>query len=229
MKQKIKFIYIFIGFFTIISTSCKDDFLKENFGFSAVGESIIYISPAWEESDYQFQCAGLGNSKFTIETKPDWLQIKELTGNFENDIATIYCKANEDKDFSTYGIYIDQLVVKANEKKYAIPVYYVNEGEPKFKTNSTFNITYEGSFLIQNIGKGVLLWDIVSMPYWLKLTYIEKDPSVSSNICIMENQAINIHFGIFSVYELNGTVTDTIIFKTNDKNNSIFKVAVRNK
>ena len=142
----------------IFTFSCSDEFINEKLDISGVAISAVIISPEWETDDYQFQCEGAGNADFIIESKPEWLNTDAVTGKFVNSIATIHVKASLDPRYSNTGIYADQMMITAGGKKYAVPLYYINEGTPAIQVNRTFEISYNNFYnqmQISNSGNGI--------------------------------------------------------------------------
>ena len=211
----------------ILTFSCSDEFINEKLDISGVAISAVIISPEWETDDYQFQCEGAGNANFIIESKPEWLNTDAVTGKFVNSIATIHVKANIDPRYSNTGIYADQMMITAGGKKYAVPLYYINEGTPAIQVNRTFEISYNNFYnqlQISNSGNGILLWDIVSMPEWLTVN-IEQFNAMSLMLGKDASAAIPFLFNLEKAVQ-NDNLTGTILLKTNDKNNPLVTIQV---
>ncbi len=225
MKRIIKnCILLSIAIFTF---SCSDEFINEKLDISGVAISAVIISPEWETDDYQFQCKGAGNADFIIESKPEWLSTDAVTGKFVNSIATIHVKANLESRYSNTGIYADQMMITAGGKKYAVPLYYINEGTPAIQVNRTFEISYNNFYnqmQISNSGNGILLWDIVSMPEWLTVNTGQFD---SMSLMLGKDASASIPF-LFNLEKAvqNDNLTGTILLKTNDKNNPLVTIQV---
>ena len=211
----------------ILTFSCSDEFINEKLDISGVAISAVIISPEWETDDYQFQCEGAGNADFIIESKPEWLSADAVTGKFVNSIATIHVKANLEYRYSNTGIYADQMMITAGGKKYAVPLYYINEGPPAIQVNRTFEISYNNFYnqmQISNSGNGILLWDIVSMPEWLTVNTGQFD---SMSLMLGKDASASIPF-LFNLEKAvqNDNLTGTILLKTNDKNNPLVTIQV---
>ena len=215
MKTLIK--QITLAIIAVVIFSCSDKFVNETIGISGVATSAIIISPAWENDDYQFQCGGAGNADFTIDSKPQWLIIENNSGKFSGGIATITCRANEYDKYSNTGVYIDQMLVIANGEKYAVPLYYINEGEPHVAAPANFEISYyydNSSLTLGNTGDGILLWDIISMPEWLSLDTANLN---INNLLIAQHASAQIPFVINSNTSLTNNLNGVIVLRTNDK------------
>lgn len=206
--------------------SCSDEFIKEKPGISGVATSAIIISPDWETDEYEFSCEGVDNADFTVTSKPEWLILEKLTGKFQDSIATVYGLATKEPRYSNIGFYIDQMVVKADGKQYAVPVYYITEGNPKVQVDREFEIiptNYNQSMQITNTGEGILLWDLLSLPSWLTINESQFNPS--SLILAKGNAALlPISFNMQAATQSN--LTGTIRLKTNDKNHPTVEIAV---
>lgn len=212
---------------TVLSIySCSDDFVNERLDISGVAESAIIISPSWEADDYQFRCEGAGNAAFSITSKPGWLSTDDNSGSFVNGIATIHCKANAVADYSKTGIYIEQMLVEAGEKTYAVPVYYITEGDPSVEVSRTLNISYNNyntPLRISNTGNGILLWDIKAMPDWLS---IDMDNLHVESLMLGEGAEALVPFILNAEKAIQGDPAGTIILETNDKNNPEIEISV---
>lgn len=210
---------------TIAFFSCSDDFVNDKLTISGVATSAVIISPEWEADDYEFKCEGVKDADFTISSKPEWLILDSQSGKFTDSIATIHGSANTDPLFSKVGIYIDQMIVNTNGKTYAVPVYYITEGNPSVRVNRTFEIAYNSNsqLSISNTGDGVLLWDIVSMPDWLTVNLSQ----ISPTSVILGNGAVaSVPFILDAKAAVQNGLTGTIVLKTNDKNNPLIEIAV---
>ena len=225
MKRIIKSIILLSV--TILIFSCSDEFLNEKLNISGVATSAVIISPEWETDDYQFQCEDAGNADFVIESKPEWLSIETNSEKFVNSIATIHAKANTDSRFSKTGIYIDQMLITSNRKKFAVPLYYINEGNPSAQVSRTFEINYNNynnQLQISNSGDGVLLWDIVSLPEWLT---VNMDQFNEMSLILGKDASASIPFNFDLEKAIqNNILTGLIVLITNDKNNPQIEIQV---
>ena len=206
--------------------SCSDEFINEKLDISGVASSAIIISPDWDASDYQFKCKGVDNADFTVDSKPDWLILDSNSGKFTDSIATIYGSANPEPRFSKTGFYVDQMLINTAGKKYAIPLYYIIEGNPSVQVNQTFEINYKNynnQLQISNSGDGILLWDIVSMPYWLTVNMSQFN-LMSVILGKGASATLPLTFDIQAAVQNN--LKGTIVLKTNDKNNPLVEIAV---
>ncbi len=224
MKWFLKIIIFSLS--VLIFFSCSDDFVNERLDISGVSTSAIVISPTWEADDYQFYFEGVGNAEFNIDTKPDWMVSDYNSGQFVNDTAIIHCKANTNPDFSKTGIYIDQMLLTASSKKYAVPVYYITEGNPETQVNRTLEINYNNynnRLQISNSGNGILIWDIVSMPAWLNVDMNQFD---LTSVILGQEASASIPFILDAEKAIQSSSTGTIVIATNDKNNPQIEIAV---
>lgn len=211
----------------VLFFSCSDDFVNERLEISGVAASFVIISPDWEAGEYQFKCEGAGNSGYVIESKPEWLIAEDLSGRFFDDVAIIHCKASAKAEYSKTGVYIDQMIITSGEKKYAVPVYYITEGNPSVQVARTFEINYNNysnQLQISNSGEGILLWDIAAMPDWLR---VDMDQFNMMSVMLGKGTTASVPFILdaekaASASSLNGKLT----LVTNDKNNALVDIAV---
>lgn len=210
---------------TIAIFACSDEFVNEKIDISGVAQSAIIISPDWDADDYQFKCEGVGNADFTINSKPDWLILDANSGKFTDSIATIHGSANAEPRFSKTGFYVDQMIVTASGKKYAVPLYYITEGDPSVQVNRAFEISYNNynQLQISNSGDGILLWDIVSMPPWLTVNMGQFD---LMSVILGKGAIANLPLSFDVQYAVQNNLKGTIVLKTNDKNNPLIEIAV---
>ncbi|HZL10640.1 MAG TPA: hypothetical protein VFC65_11640 [Prolixibacteraceae bacterium] len=215
------FLTVILAFF-----SCSDEFINEKLDISGVAESAIIISPEWDPDDYQFKCEGVENADFSINSKPDWLIVDSNSGKFADSLATIHGSANPEPRFSKTGIYVDQMLITTFGKKYAIPVYYITEGNPSVEVNRAFEISYNNysnELQISNSGNGILLWDIVSIPYWLTVNMSQFN---LMSVILGEGAATTLPFTFDIQAAVQNNMKGTIVLKTNDKNNPLVEIAV---
>lgn len=224
MNHFLKIILIISSAFTFFS--CNDDFVNEKLEVSGVATSAIILSPEWDAGDYQFKCQGVKEGGFTITAKPEWLVLESNSGEFHDSIATIHASANVEPLFSKTGIYNDQMMMKADGKTFAVPVYYINEGNPTVMVVKTITISdnnFNDALHISNSGDGILFWDIISTPDWLA---VDRSHLSASSLLLEQGDDVNIPltFNIQAVTQSN--LTGTIVLKTNDKNNPLVEIAV---
>ncbi|GHU72046.1 hypothetical protein FACS189413_14580 [Bacteroidia bacterium] len=218
--------YIAFTFITVLVFSCSDKFLDETLDIAGIATSAIIISPEWESGNYQFQCENVGNSDFTIESKPQWLTVDNNSGKFADGIATITCQANYQDKYAKTGIYIDQMMVVAGGKKYAIPLYYINEGEPRIAAPASLTIrysNYSNTLTIGNTGDGILLWDVISLPEWLT---IDRSQRSINNLMIAQNGSAAIPFTFNPNAVITNDLSGVVVLRTNDKTKPTISIAV---
>ncbi|HAH22972.1 MAG TPA: hypothetical protein DCL77_04285 [Prolixibacteraceae bacterium] len=206
--------------------SCSDEFVNDKLTISGVAASAIIISPEWEADDYEFKCEGVGNADFTITSQPEWLILDSNSGKFTDSIATIHGSANPEPRFSKIGFYVDQMIINASGKQYAVPVYYITEGNPSVQVDRTFEIAstnYSNVLQISNSGDGVLLWDILSMPDWLTVNMSQFSPT---SLILGKGAAASVPFTFNVQAAVQNNLKGTIVLKTNDKNNPLVEIAV---
>ncbi len=210
--------------------SCSNEFLDENLTRETTpsGVSEILISPNWQELSYQFSCPGMSNADFKIVKKPDWLQITTLSGKLKNGFAKISCKAVENSAFSKHGIYMDKMEVNVGEKTFWIPVSYLSEGDPQVQMVDRLEISATGYnypiLRIQNVGPGILCWNIASMPEWLEVDTLRINNSISS--IIPTNGIYELPLKIKPNSPISNNMAGSIVLTTNDKNNSEVTIVV---
>ncbi|MDL2322378.1 hypothetical protein LJC52_00135 [Bacteroidales bacterium OttesenSCG-928-A17] len=212
--------------------SCTNDFLNENLESSVVpaGESAVIISPEWEPGDYQFYLPGVGNVDFEIITTPSWLQINSRTGELVNSQATIHCSATKRSDFDKIGIYLDKMEVLAENRKFYVPVAYITEGNPTIQVQKSLTISdYYCNLRVSNPGKGVLIWDIVSLPDWLT---VNTDNSITditgiTNPITSPYSSTSLYLTFNSNIKIKEDLAGTIVLQTNDKNNPRVEIDVK--
>jgi hypothetical protein len=164
-------------------SSCSDSFLNDNPELlnTSYGERyVIYVSPKWDMLDFPIDCPPAGNARFSLSNVPAWLNVSSESGQFTDGRAYISCSASANPDFVEKGIYIVSITINIEGvRKYAIPVYYVNE-DSFFSGNS--ELGYESDFIdfggadtvrqfrFWNSGDGMLLWEIVDCPEWITVS-----------------------------------------------------------
>lgn len=218
--------YIFPLSLTLLFFSCNDEFVNEKINISGVATSAIIISPDWESDNYQFQYEETGNEDFVIKSKPDWMVIDNASGNFVNGIATIHMKANAEPRYSETGIYIDQMIISSENKEIAVPLYYISEGSPEVQTSQTLEINYNNytnQMQITNLGDGILLWDIVSIPNWFSVNMNQFN---FTSLLLGKDATATVPFTFNAEAAVQSDLNGTIVLKTNDEKNPIVKIAV---
>ncbi|SHF40303.1 hypothetical protein SAMN05444274_10591 [Mariniphaga anaerophila] len=223
MKKTCQNIILF--FAVLLLFACNDEFLNESLDVSDVGASMIIISPTWTAGDYMFSINGAGSADFEIVSKPHWLKVDSNTGTFINGMAIIHCEADVEPRFSELGIYADQMLVSVNDKKYAVPLYYITEGDPSVEVIKTLEVNYSGEtkLKISNKGDGILVWDIVDMPEWLE---VNLDGFVPMSVFLGRDADAYVPFTVNVEKAINSGLSGTIVLQTNDRNNLMIQVPV---
>lgn len=207
--------------------SCSDEFVNDKLDISGVAESAIILSPEWEADDYEFKCKGVKSAEFTILSQPEWLILDSRSGNITDSIATVHASASTDPRFSKIGFYVDQMIVEANDKQYAVPVYYITEGSPAVQVNSSFEINYNNYnnvLQISNTGDGILLWDINSIPNWLTIDMNQFSPS---SVILGKGLTASLPLSLNIQAAMQNNLQGTIVLQTNDKNKPLVEIAVK--
>jgi hypothetical protein len=135
-------------------------------------------------------------------------------------------KQQQTPRYEKTGIYIDQMLVSSGGKKYAVPVYYVTEGDPAVQVNRTFEISFNNfnnQLQISNSGNGILLWDIVSMPDWMNVNMQQFD---AMSLMLGKDASAFIPFNFDAQKSIQGELKGEIILKTNDKKNELIRISV---
>jgi len=200
-------------------TSCSKDFLDQ--GLTPVsfpiGLSNIYVSPNWQSADYQFKLPAIKDADYEILSKPSWLNIASVSGQLSDSIAIVQCSATRNSSFDAVGVYTDFMTVRANNIDYKVPVAYITEGNPSIQVQSSLTLSYSPygyiSLPIQNIGAGILIWQITSMPDWLTLDISHLD---INGLYISQNNWYDIPFLVKTDMASSGTLTGKIVLSTND-------------
>ena len=201
-------------------TSCSNDFLDENLTIVSlpVGVSDIYISPDWQSSNRIFKLPALKDADYEIVSKPSWLKVGSVSGHISDSIAFVECSAETNSAFSSVGVYMDFMTVKAEGSNYKVPIAYITEGNPTVQVQSTVTLSYSTygypSLQIQNTSLGILIWNIVSMPDWLAIDTARLE---FGGIYIYQNNSYNIPLKILAGENTSGSLTGTIVLSTNDK------------
>jgi len=205
--------------------SCSDEFVNEKSTISGVAASAIIISPEWEADDYEFKCEGIKTGEFTINSKPGWLILDSSAGEFTDSIATVHGTVETVSGYASPGVYVDQMVITTGGKQYAVPIYYITEGTPSVQLSHSFEIAYNNynPLQISNTGDGILLWDVVSMPEWLKVDQGQFDPT---SFMIAKGRIASLPLILDSKAALQNSLTGTLVLKTNDKSHPLVEIAV---
>lgn len=200
-------------------TGCSNDFLSENLTPVSYpfGASNIYISPDWQSANYQFKLPSLKDADYEIVSKPSWLNIGSSNGHMSDSIAIIQCSASKNSAYSTVGVYMDFMTVKAEGNNHKIPVSYITEGNPTVQIQNTVTISsaYGSPYLqIQNAGNGILIWNLVSMPDWLAIDTARLE---LKGVFIAPYNSYNIPLKLKPNGNSTGYLTGSIVISTNDK------------
>lgn len=232
--MKNNYLHFIIAGMLLLVYSCSNDFLNENIDPEEfpTGESGIIISPDWITSDYQFSCPIAKSVEFTIEKAPEWMQVVSKSGELiytpsdnpgttPRSIGIIQAKATANPAYAKYGVYIDNMKIKADGKTYNIPVYYVSEGEPAVEVNRTLTINYNSYYYaniqIQNTGNGILIWNLVSLPSWLNVNMDLFNPG---GLIVPSGQTYQLPLilDINNIHNSN-SLNGSIVLSTNDESN----------
>lgn len=208
-------------------TACTNDFLNENLTPVSlpVGVSNIYISPDWKSSDRMFKLPSLKDADYKIVSKPSWLTVGSVSGHLSDSIAIIQCSATKNSAFSSVGVYMDFMTVKAEGNNYKVPVIYITEGNPTVQVQSSITLSYNTygypTLQIQNTGLGILIWNITSMPDWLAVDTARLE---SNGLYISQYNSYNIPLKIIPGKNTSGSLTGKIVLSTNDKEHPIVSI-----
>jgi hypothetical protein len=232
--MKNNYLHIIIAGILLLAHSCSNDFLNENIDPEKfpTGESAIIISPDWITSDYQFSCPIAKSVEFTIEKAPEWMQVASKSGELiytpsdtpgttPRSIGIIQAKAIANPAYAKFGVYIDNMKIKADGKIYNIPVYYISEGNPAVEVNRTLTLNYNSYYYanlqIQNTGNGILIWNLVSLPSWLDVNMELFNPG---NLIVPSGQAYQLPLAldINNIHNSN-SLNGSIVLSTNDESN----------
>ena len=226
---------ISVSIVLILAFSCSDDFIKDEPNVFREINPIV-ISPDWQAQDYAILCDGVGNAKFTVVHAPAWLKISNRSGQFTNNVAMLNCKANTHKDFSEVGIYHSMITLSVEGKKNrAVPVMYINEGNPKIEIASRVTVSYDNpnsaSLLVKNTGEGILLWTVIQRPKWLLIyddMYGTSDIIEDYSVFVLPangTKYVKLSFNPSATYSEN--LSGKIVIQTNDKNKPAVEVDVQ--
>ncbi len=203
-------------------TGCSNDFLNENLTPDSftLGISNLYISPDWESSNYLFMLPPIKEADYEIVSKPSWLNVGSVNGQLSDSMAVVHCSASRNLDFQAVGVYLDFMTVRADGLNYKVPVAYITEGNPEVQVQSTLTLSYNNNYnpnlSIQNIGYGILLWEIISMPDWLVVDTNRLDAN-ALYLSPYETFNLPLRFKLDSLRT--GVLTGTVVIATNDKVN----------
>jgi len=224
MKHTIKNI-ILLTLYCLL-TNCSNDFLNQDITSDrfSLGNSNIYISPDWQSSNKQFKLSGVKTADYEIVSKPSWLNVGSLTGHISDSIAMVQCSATKKPEYSSVGVYMEFMTVKANGKNYKVPVGYLIEGKPIAQVSSSINLSMSNPTLsIMNTGPGILLWDIVSMPSWLAIDYSR---IITNTLFIVQNNSCNLPLILTPPQNATGILNGTIVLTTNDSQHARIEISV---
>lgn len=225
MSNIFKQILFFIA--PLLFFSCSNDFIKESLNIDGVSNTPLIVSPEWEPGEYQVRCKGAGNADFIVENIPGWMDLETTDGKFENEIATIRCSATFKPDFSKTGIYIEQIILSTDAGKYAVPVYYISEGDPVIQVPQEIDLAAlhsgNGQLKITNTGDGILLWRLVSIPEWT--TYID-DFYAPPAAFLTKGFSTELLFSFDADKAVENNFTGKIVLASNDKNHSLVEINV---
>jgi hypothetical protein len=217
----------------VIVFACNNDFLSNEPELSSLNAATeIYISPEKDAGNYSIHVPMAGNARFRIDKTPDWLSVETLSGQFENNVATIYCSASIHKDFSGRGIYKSSMVLDIEGYgKTPVPVSYVTEGNPaiEFETHITFqDDNHNASLIIKNKGEGILLWSLAEKPDWIAINKPEIPSGALSNYVFMipRNEEFEIDLSHTLEMPISDDLTGKILIINNDKGNPLYEVTV---
>ena len=215
--------YTLISFSLIALIACNDDFLTETNKTPPVADTSIIVSPEEDTKNYLVYYYDAGDAKFSIVNAPEWLMLSSKTGQFNNGIAQINCKAKVWNAFSNYGIYHSSITLKIENKgEYIVPVSYSKIGNPIIETKSSLAFLFEApwvTFHIRNKGEGILIWEVAECPEWIDISSgIQSVGGSSLNIIPQNGESyvyLNHKHGV-SVQDKN---PGRIVIRSNDKNN----------
>lgn len=221
----------------LILTSCDNSFLNDTGDdklITKAGNSSIILSPNWETGTYLFSCPVKRDAEFTIEDAPEWLELESTSGllqfvsstdnnqsSISESVGQITARAKPNKAFSKIGVYLDYLTVNVQGiGKFRIPVYYITEGNPSIQVDKTLTTTYNSyspfELLIKNSGKGILYWQLVSMPSWLSVDYGRIMDQTISLVPAEEYTYLPLKLNVDKL-DVTGMLTGELVMRTNDK------------
>ena len=228
MKNLVRHITVLIVI--SLAFSCNDDFLYEEMEH----EASITISPDWPTQDYSIYFPNVGNAKYKVIKKPDWLKISSPSGQFTNGFATLKCKANTYGDFSDFGIYYAYMTLEVEGKgNKTILIEYFVEGNPAVKTENFVTLNWQNNSEImkfKNTGNGILLLVVLELPEWLMLVDNYGGPIPIENypaIILPSNGEGHIQISYNHTVPFSGNFFGKIIIGTNDKNRPIVEIEVQ--
>lgn len=227
--MKLLIYYIILLLTVLTAFSCSNEFLNENMEAKnfPTSDYTIFVSPDWEAGDHMFKIPNSGNVDFKITKYPAWLELSSLSGKMTNDFGVVNCKAKLQSDFSEIGIYLDKMEVVVNNEKYFVPIAYVAEGNPSVSMERTINLTFNSymqpQISIQNIGLGLLFWEITEIPSWMSIDLDAIDPQC---FVLYQSQICNIPVKINVESVPSKNFSGKIYLKTNDKENPTIEITV---
>ena len=222
--QNITFLIILLVIF-----SCNKNFLTDEQSLLSTSSSIV-ISPEWESNDYTIFQQGYRNAKFTVSKAPEWLKIHSSSGQFTNSYAILNCKANTFSDFLEIGLYYTYMTLSVEGRgDLVIPVVYINEGNPAISADNSVKINYNKDFhfTFKNTGYGILFWNIIQHPDWLRL-YNHNEWTSDNEVggIIAPNETDGFYLKFNSDIAFTEYLPGKIIIASNDKNEPFIEVEV---
>lgn len=171
IKNYVKTIsFFFISLFII---SCEDPIVTNAEIALAVNPDTIYISDRDSFQTVYISTKPKGTVSYTIAQTPKWLTLDKKEGQLSGKIESLTLKPvssglNEGIYKGKIGIISDIAGTKD------IVVFLSVNSHPKIKTSATtldFSAeTNSIDFTIENIGTGILQWNIDSMPEWINFS-----------------------------------------------------------
>ena len=228
--MKTKKIVCKLLFIAVFTYSCSDEFLKKGWDVQVLFDTPrINVLPGEDAKEYPIIWADAGNATFNIVSKPDWLKVESMTGQFQNSIAFLSCSAIRNESFTETGIYEATMTIEVEEiGKGIVYVGYVNNGANVNTGNPVFFCEWvefidfgrkedQRSITIFNQGSATLIWKVKECPEWITMEkqdfvlYDRKTITISCNRSVIPD----------------GNHVGYITLTTNDKNRPTYTIAVR--
>lgn len=218
-----------------IAFSCSDDFLNDNSDMLINPDNqyyAFYISPEWEAGEYLIYCPDAGDAEFSISNAPDWLVISDVARQFIGGVAYISCEASTRSEYDKVGIYTSLMILDVEGiGKYPIMVCYLNEGTPAIAVEYKMDLEYnsEKYLDITNKGEGILIWDIVSYPKWLRIDLNSSEHLLYIDYSTGITVAYDVEYPLADLMlsgKSDGKLTGQIVLASNDKKNPVTAVEV---